>query len=325
MKSVTGLAQILASTILLSVVAQAAAQQPFPNKSIRLISPYGPGGGNDTLARLIGQRLTESLSQQVIVDNRPGANTIIGTDIVAKARPDGHTILFSGVNTLIINAILVPTPYDIIKDFSPVAPVAGTETIMVLNPSVPASNLRELIALAKAKPGGLNYATSSAGGAGHLVGELFKMTAEINIQHIPYKGSGQALNDVIGGQVQISILSPVSTIPHIRSGRLKGIAISGDTRFPALPQVPTFAESGLPGVEAKVIYGILAPARTPKQVVSKLAGDIARIQRTPEFNDKLASQGVDAFTLGPEQFADLIRADMAKYAKVIKAANIKLE
>jgi tripartite-type tricarboxylate transporter receptor subunit TctC len=244
---------------------------------------------------------------------------------VAKSRPDGHTILFSGINTFIINALLVPTPYDIIKDFAPIAPLASSETIMVLNPSVPANSLQELIALAKAKPGELNYATSSAGGAGHLVGELFKMIAGVNIQHIPYKGSGQALADLVGGQVQISILSPVSTIPHIKSGRLKGIAISGDTRFRALPQVPTFAEGGLPGFEAKVIYGILAPARTPKEIINKVANEIARIQRMPDFKEKLASQGVEPFVLGPEQFAALIRSDMAKYANIIKTANIKLE
>jgi tripartite-type tricarboxylate transporter receptor subunit TctC len=277
------------------------------------------------MARLIGQKLTESLGQQVIVDNRPGANTMIGTDIVAKSRPDGHTMLFSGINTFTINALLAPTPYDSVKDFAPIATLASSEMIMVANPGVPANTLPELIALAKAKPGTLNYATSSAGGAGHLVGELFKMTAGVNIQHIPYKGSGQALTDLMGGQVQLSILSPVSAIPHIRSGKLKGVAISGDARFPALPQVPTFAEGGLPGFEAKVVYGILAAARTPSDIVNRLANEIARIQRIPDFKEKLAAQGVEPYILGPEQFAALLRSDMAKYAKIIKIANIKLE
>jgi tripartite-type tricarboxylate transporter receptor subunit TctC len=256
--------RILLATAALALAGSAAAQQIYPSRPIRCISPYAPGGGNDTMARLIGQRLTERLGQQVIVDNRPGANTMIGTDIVAKARPDGHTILFSGIGTFVVNALLVRTPYDIIKDFAPVAPVAKTEMIMVVNSSVAANNLKELIALAKAKPGALNYATSSSGGAGHLAGELFKMEAGVDIVHVPYKGTSQALNDVVGGQVQMSIQSVVSTIPQIRSGRLKGLAVSGDARFPGLPQVPTFAESGLPRAEAKVVYGILAPADTPK-------------------------------------------------------------
>jgi tripartite-type tricarboxylate transporter receptor subunit TctC len=234
-------------------------------------------------------------------------------------------MLFSGINTFTINALLAPTPYDSIKDFAPIATLASSEMIMVANPSVPANSLQELIALAKAKPGQLNYATSSAGGAGHLVGELFKMTAGVNIQHIPYKGSGQALTDLMGGQVQISILSPVSAIPHVRSGKLKGIAISGDSRFPALPQVATFAEGGLPGFEAKVVYGILAAARTPNDIVNTLANEIAKAQRMPDFKEKLASQGVEPFILGPEQFAALLKADMTKYAKIVKTANIRLE
>jgi tripartite-type tricarboxylate transporter receptor subunit TctC len=315
----------LLATAALILAGSAAAQQTYPSRPIRCISPYAPGGGNDTMARLIGQRLTERLGQQVIVDNRPGANTMIGTDIVAKARPDGHTILFSGIGTFVVNALLVRTPYDIIKDFAPVAPVAKTEMIMVINSSVPANNLKELIALARAKQGALNYATSSSGGAGHLAGELFKLEAGVDIVHVPYKGTSQALNDVVGGQVQMSIQSIVSTIPHIRSGRLKGLAVSGDSRFPGLPQVPTFAESGLPGVEAKVVYGILAPAGTPKKTVEKLAAEIAGIQRIAEFKEKLAAQGVEAYTLGPEQFAATIKSDMATNVKIIKAANIKIE
>jgi tripartite-type tricarboxylate transporter receptor subunit TctC len=317
--------RILLATAALILAGSATAQQIYPSRPIRCISPYAPGGGNDTMARLIGQRLTERLGQQVIVDNRPGANTMIGTDIVAKARSDGHTILFSGIGTFIVNALLTRTPYDIIKDFAPVAPMAKTEMIMVLNSSVRANDLQALIALAKAKPGALNYATSSSGGTGHLAGELFKMEAGVDIVHVPYKGTSQALNDVVAGQVQMSIQSIVSTIPHIRSGRIKGIAVSGDSRFPALPQVPTFAESGLPAVEAKVVYGILAPAGTPKEIVEKLAAEIAAIQRTAEFKEKLAAQGVEAFILGPEQFAATIKSDMANYARIIKTANIKLE
>jgi tripartite-type tricarboxylate transporter receptor subunit TctC len=317
--------RMLLATVALTLACSAAAQQPYPSRPIRCVSPYPPGGGNDTMARLIGQRLTERLGQQMIVDNRPGANTMIGTDIVAKARPDGHTILFSGISTFIVNALLVRTPYDIIKDFTPIAPVAKTEMIMVMNSSVPANTLQELIALAKAKPGALNYASSSSGGAGHLAGELFKLEAGVDIQHVPYKGTSQALNDVVGGQIQLSIQSIASAIPHIRTGRLKGLAVSGDSRSPSLPQVPTFAESGLPKVEAKVVYGILAPAGTPKQIVERLAAEIAGIQRTAEFKEKLAAQGVEGYVLGAEPFAATIKTDMTKYARIIKTANIKLE
>ena len=325
MESLTAVARTLLSSLLLIVACPVGAQQVYPGKPVRLISPYGPGGGNDTLARMLGQELTKNLAQQVIVDNRPGANTMIATDLVAKSRPDGYTIFFAGINTFIINAILAPTPYDIIRDFAPIAPLASNETIMVINPSVPAHTLQELIALAKAKPGELNYATSSAGGAGHLVGELFKQMAGVNIQHIPYKGSNQALTDVVGGQVQISILSPVATLAHIKSGRLRGIAISGESRSPALPQVPTFAESGLPNLEAKAIYGVLAPAHTPGQIINRLAREIAAIQGMPDFKEKLAVQGVEPFTLRPEQFAASIKSSMGKYADIIKTAHIKLE
>ena len=325
MKFFLTVARILAASLLAAMVGSATAQQPYPSKPIRLISPYGPGGGNDIMARLIGQKLTESWGQQVIVDNRPGANTMIGTDAVAKAAPDGYTMLLPGINTHIINALLLPTPYDVINDFAPIASLAKMESIMVLNPSVRANNLQELIALAKARPGQLNYATSSTGGAGHLVGELFKFMAGVNIQHVPYKGSAQALTDLVGGQVQLSILSPVAAIPHIRSGKLKGIAISGETRLSALPQVPTFTEGGLPGFDAKSCYGILAPAHTPREIINKLASEIARIQRMPDFKEKLASQGVEPYILGPDQFAAMIKSDMAMYANIIKTANIKID
>ena len=322
---IAAILRIVLASMMLIVAGSAAAQQNYPTRPVRLISPYSPGGGNDTMARLIGQFLTESWGQQVIVDNRPGGNTLIGTDIVAKAAPDGYTLLFSGINTFILNSIFMQTPYDIIKDFAPVATVAGTETILVANPSVPANNLKELIALAKAKPGTLNYGTSSAGGSGHLVGERFRMLAGINIQHIPYKGTSRALIEVVGGQVQLAIMSPVATIPLVKSGKLKGIAISGDSRFPPLPQVPTFAESGMPEIEAKVTYGIVAPARTPRQVLAKMASDIARIQRTPEFREKLAGQGVEPYILGPDEFSTLIKTNKANYARIIKSADIKLK
>ena len=325
MKFTTAVVQIMVASMLLVVAGPTVAQQPYPSKPIRLISPYAPGGGNDTLARLIGQKLTQTMGQQVIVDNRPGGNTIIATELLARSRPDGYTLLFSGIGTFIVNALLTPTPYDIIKDFSPVAPLASNENIMVLNPSVPANTLQEWIALAKQKPGQLNYGTSSAGGVGHLHGELFKIMAGVNIQHIPYKGSSQALADVVAGQVQMSILSPIATIPLIKGGKLKGIAISGDARSPVLPQVPTFAEGGMPKFEAKATYGILAAAHTPRELVNRLASEIAAIQRTPDFDEKLAGQGVRPFVLTPEQFAALIKSDMATYARIIKAANIKFE
>lgn len=320
----TALARILVLGLLAAVAAPSAAQQAYPVRSIHLISPYAPGGGNDIMARLIGQRLSESLGQQVLVENRPGGNTVIGTDALAKSAPDGYTLLLVGTDHVLVPQLL-KVPYDPIKDFAPVATLASGELALVVNLSLPANNLQEFIALAKFKPGHLNYATYGSGSTSHLAAELFSMMVGVKMQHIPYKGAGPAIVDLVGGQVQLFFATSASVVSHVKGGKVKAIAISGKSRKSVLPEVPTFTEAGLPGFDVTFWYSVLAPAGTPKEIVDKLSTQIARILALPDYKEKLASQGVESFISTPEQFAALLRADMAKYAKVIKAADIKFE
>jgi len=316
--------RLIAVAGLIVLAGAAAAQQAYPDKPLRLLVPYAPGGSTDLLARLIGPKLTEAWNQPVIVDNRPGGNTIIGTQALTKATPDGYTILLMAIaHTIIPN--LLPVPYDPLTDFAPVATVGRGELVLVIHPSVPANTLAELIAFAKARPGQLNYASASAGGPLHLAGELFNMLAAVKTQHIPYKGGGPAMLDLLGGHVQMMFSPPPEATPNIRTGRLKALAISGATRSPVLPQVPTFAEGGMPGFTAKNWFGILAPAGTPQPVIRKISAEIARILALPDIREKLLSQGMDPFISTPEEFGALLKTDLALYAKIIKTANIKLE
>jgi tripartite-type tricarboxylate transporter receptor subunit TctC len=302
----------------------AAAQQTYPNRTIRIISPYTAGGSSGTQARLLARKLNETWGQPVIVDDRPGGNTIIGSEIVAKAAPDGYTLLFQ-TSGHVSNPYLFRTPYDAIKDFAPVATFSSTEQLLVVHPSVPVDSLQQLIALAKSEPGALNYGSSGMGGPPHLGAELFRTMTGIKIQHVPYKGISQATTDLIAGQVQLAIQSPVSAIPYVQSGKLKALAVSGDKRLAALPDVPTFAQAGLPGYDGRFWFGVLAPAGTPKETVDKLSTEIARILAMPDIKTYLHSQGLDPFVSTPEQFAALLSADSAKYEKLIKSANIKAE
>ena len=311
--------------LLIAVALPAAAQQAYPNKPIRFITPFPPGGSTDPVLRLIGQKLNEAWGQPVIADNRPGGKTVIGTDAVAKAAPDGYTMLMAPSGALIGTALLLRTPYDLVRDFAPVATIARGEMVLVVHPSVPANDLKTLIALAKAKPGQLNYGSSGTGGSIHMATEMFSLLTGINMQHIPYKGSGPTVSDLIGGQIQLAFQFPISVLPHVKSGRLKAIAFSGESRLPAIAQVPTFAESGLPGLDVKNWFGILAPTGTPQPVIEKWSSEVAKIIATPEVKDKLSSQALAPFVSTPEQVGALIQASMARYAKVIKAANIKLE
>jgi tripartite-type tricarboxylate transporter receptor subunit TctC len=310
--------------LLFAMAGIAAAQQAYPGKPIRFITPYAPGGSTEILARFLGQKLTESWGQQVLVDNRPGGNTIIGSEAMVKSPPDGYTILLV-TSGHVINAHLLVTPYDAIKDFAPIATVAGGPFLLVVNPAVPANNLQEFIALAKAKPGQLNYASSGAGSSTHLATEYFNILAEVRMQHIPYKGGGPALVDLIGGQVQVSFNVPIALLPHVKSGKLRGIAITGEARMAALPQVPTFIEGGLPAYDMKNWYGVLAPAATPRPIIEKLSTEFGKILATQDSKEKLLAQGMEAFYSPSEQFGALMKADLARYGRVIKTANIKLE
>ncbi len=318
---IAGAAMLLAGT----VAAQQGAPQAFPSKPIRLIVAFPPGGSTTVVARLMGQKLTERLGQPVVVDNRPGANGMIASEELVRSAPDGHTLVMI-VNTHSINPLVMATmPYDNNKDFAAVSTLYKFELVMVGHPSVPAVNLREFIALAKDKPGTLNFAAGDNVGLTHLASETFNTIAGVKIQVVPYKGSGPALTDTVAGHVQAYFSSPTAVVSYIKSGRLKGYAISGKARSLALPEVPTFAEAGLPGFNAGGWAGILAPAATPKDIVIKLATEIAAIMALPEIKESLSMQGLDSFTTTPEQFAELIKSDTVRFDKVIKAANIKLE
>lgn len=318
------LRRMSATAALVLLAGSAAAQSAYPNKTIRVITPFPPGGNTNILARLVADKLGEALGQTVVVENRPGGNTMIGTDAVAKAAPDGYTILVT-TNAHAVTPLLVQAPYDAVKSFAPIAMISRGEWVLVVHPSVPANNLRELIALAKSKPDELNFASSGGGGASHLATELLGTMAGIKMRHVPYKGGGPALPDLIAGRVQLTLAVPSAVVQHIATGRLKAIAISGETRLPALPDVPTFTESGLPGFDAGYWIGALAPAGTPAAVLDKLAAEIGKILATAESKDKLASVGALPFTTTREQFAAVLRNDADKFGNVIKAANIKLE
>lgn len=325
MKVLNAVVHMVTLGVLMAIAGTTAAQQAYPSKPIRFITPFPPGGGTTVVARLVAQKLTESWGQPVIVENRPGGDTIIGADAVAKAAPDGYTILLASSTLVTINLLHREVPFDAIKDFAPVATLTSGEELLVLHPAVPANTLQEFIALAKSKPGQLNYSSAGNGTTNHLAGELFCILAGVKIQHIPYKGGGQALTDLIGGQVQMFMNNPLTLLPHAKSGKIKPIAISGETRLAALPQVSTFTEAGLPGFDVRFWYGVVAPAATPKRIIDKLSAEIGRILATTDFKEKLASQGFDPFFSTPEKMAAVMKAEFAKNANVIKIANIKME
>lgn len=303
-------------------LADAAAQTVYPNRPIRIITPYASGSSVDAVARIVGTKLSEAVGQPVLVEPRPGANTIIGSEAMVKSAPDGYTLLLIST-THVLNGLLIPNlPYDTARDFAPVATIASSELILVASPKVTATNVKELVALGKSRQ--LSYATSSAGGPTHLAAELFSSMTGVKLTHIPYKGSGPAVTDLLGGHVDIGWTSPLAVIPHINSGRLKAIAISGDSRVPSLPNVPTFTESGLPGFEMRFWYGLLAPAATPREVLNRLSAEVAKILATADMKDKLAAQGADPFINNPDQFGAVMRADNARYGKVIREAGIKV-
>ena len=324
MKFSTAAACLLSAGTLTILAGPSAAQQGYPGKPIRYIIPYPPGGGSDVLARLIAQKLAENLGQQVIIDNRGGGNTIIGSEALVKSAPDGYTLLQSALPH-IITPLLLPTPFDAIKDFAPVATLAQGELVLVAHPAVQAGNLQELVALAKLKPGQLNRGSPGEGSPARLVGSLFDIMTGTSAQNVSYKGLAPILVDLLGGQIQLTFALPTAVMPHVLAGKLKAIAISGETRIPALPQIPTFTEAGLPGFNARTWYGILVPAGTAKRIVDKLSAEIGRMLATPDFKEKLASQGFDPFVSTPGQFAALMRTDLARYAGIIKSANIKIE
>ena len=320
----TTAAQLAIVSVLTACACCASAQQAYPTKPIRIIVPYATGGSTDILARLAGQKLNEAWGQPVVVDNRPGGTTTIGSQALVKSAPDGYTIMVMSVDHVIVPN-LIATSFDAIKDFAPVATISSGGLVMVLNPSVPANNLQEFIALAKSRPGGLNYASPGNGGVQNLAGEFLSILTGIKMQHIPYKGGGPAVIDLLGGQVQMYLTPPVTVVSHIGTGKLRAIAISGEARASVLPQVPTFSEAGLPAFDVKTWFAVLAPGGAQKEVIGKLSTEIARILRMPDVRERIASLGMEPFISTPDQFAALLEAEMAKFARIIKTANIRLE
>ena len=315
-----------ASTLVLSVLPGAALAQAWPNKPVRLVVPFPAGGTTDILARAMAQKLSESLGQAFVVDNRPGAGGNIGSDIVAKSAPDGYTLLMGTVGTHAINPGLYPKmPYDHVKDFVPVVLVAGVPNVLVVHPDVPVRSVADLVALARAKPGTINFASSGAGTSIHLSGELFKSLAGVQITHVPYKGSAPALTDLLGGQVQIMFDNLPSALPHIKSGKLRALAVTSTKRAPALPDLPTIAESGVPGFEASSWFGILAPAGTPRDIVMRINVEANKALQSAEMKEKLLGQGAEAVGNPPEFFADTIRTETTKWAKVVKDSGAKVD
>lgn len=314
------------AALMLLAGTQAATAQSWPSKPIRIISPYPPAGANDLLARIIAPKLSEQLGQGVVVENRAGATGNIGAELVAKAPADGYTLLMGQAGNLTINiSLMAKIPFDPVRDFSPVTMVASTPNVLVVHPSMPVRTVRDLIALAKLKPGQINYATSGIGSPGHLAAELLNKAAGIRLVHIPYKGAAPALLDVVAGNAHLYFTSAVSAQPFIPSGRLRMVAVASAKRSPSLPEVPTVAEAGFPDFDVSSWWGVVAPAGTPREVVLRLQTEIHRVIALPEIRAKLAEQGLDIATNTPEQFAAYIKTETAKWAKLIREVGVKPE
>ena len=314
------------STIALIACSQAAYSQAWPAKPIRMICAYAPGGSIDLTGRPVAAALTEMLGQQVVYENRAGANGNLGAAAVAKAAPDGYTILIASVSQLTINpSLYADMPFNVMKDFAPITLIANTPTALVLHPSVQANSLKELLAIARAKPGSIRYASAGSGSINHLAGELLKNIAKVDLTHVPYKGNAPATAAVMAGEVEIMITSVPPALPMIKSGRVKVLTVAAPTRYRSLPDVPTMAEAGAPGVEGSAGIGLVAPAGTPRPIISRLHTSTVKIINTPEIRDKLLAQGVELFGNTPEEFAAQIKEQTARWEMVIRSANITMD
>ncbi len=311
-----------ALAVFAAVFAASAAAQGYPAKPVRIIVPYAAGGGTDITARALAEKLTEAYKRQFIVENRAGAATNLGSEAVARATPDGYTLLMGGAANAINMSLFRKLPYDTLRDFEPIALCVQGANVLAVHPSLPAKSLKDVIALAKAQPGKLNFASSGLGSSNQMAGELMKMMAGINIVHVPYKGNAPALTDLIGGHVEMIFNGVPSILPHIQSGRVRGIAIGSLKRFSALPNLPTFDESGLKGYEATTWFGLLAPAKTPKEIVARLNQDVDKALKNPDLKERFINEGIEPMGGPPEAFTKFIRAEIDKYAKVIKATNV---
>ena len=318
---------ILCAGMLLTLAATAAQAQAYPARPIRFVVPYAPGGPLDLIARAIGQKLTEATGQAVVVDNKPGAGGNIGADIVAKAAPDGYTIVMGAVATHAINPTLYPKiPYDPVKDFTPVAMVAVVPNVLVVNPALPVKSVKELIDFAKARPSYLNFASGSTGSTGHLAGELFNALAGVQMVHIPYKGGAPAMADLLAGQVQLMFDNLANALPQVKAGKLRALAVTTAQRSAFAPDLPTLAEAGVPGFDLTTWFGIFLPGNAPRDIVLRLNTEINKALNAPDMKDRLEKMGAEPPANNtPERFAAFIKVEFDKYARVIKASGAKVE
>ena len=314
------------ATACAALTAAAADAQTYPNKSIRFVVPFPPGGIADVMARVFGQKFTDTWSQPVFIENRAGAGGNIGADIVAKSPPDGYTLVMGSIGTHAVNVSLFSKmPYDPVRDFAPVALAIEADGLLVLHPSVPVKTLKDLIALSRARPGQLVYASAGNGTAAHLAGELFKSMAKVDIVHIPYKGNVPAITDLVGGQTSMLFATLPTVLPLAKAGKLHALAVTGAQRNPATPEVPTMAESGLPGFEVTNWIGVFAPAGTPADIVAKLNSEIMRIMRLPDVQSRLANEGAKFKPTTPNEFAAFVKAEIAKWGKVIRDSGARVD
>jgi len=317
--------RLLAALLLGCLPMAVAAQGAYPTKPIRMIVPYPPGGPTDVLGRIVAQKLSESLGQQVVVENRPGASGMIGSELVAKAAPDGYTLL-TNASIHVINPSLYPKMnFDVLRDFAPVSLIAQVPLILVVNPALPVKSVSELIALGKAQPNRLNFASSGNAAAPHLAGESFKIATGMQMQHVPYKGSAPAVADLMGGQVQLMFDSMPSAMPHVKSGKIRALAVTTAKRSPTVPDLPTVAESGVPGFDISTWYGVWAPAGTPKDIVNKVAAEMAKVLQQPAVRERLAALGAEPAGNTPEEFAAYCQSELAKWSRIVRQSGAKAD
>jgi len=310
--------------LLFATLAASAAEMSYPSRPIRFVVPFPPGGGNDITARTIGTKLTDAWGQQVVIDNRPGAGGVIGAEIAARAAPDGYTLFLGGVGSHAINpAMHKQLPYDPIKDFAPVSLIAIAPLLLVVHPGITATSVKELIALARAKPGQLNFASNGQGGSSHLAGELFKMLGNVDMTHVPYKGFGPSLTGLLSGQVQVMFSSIVPMLPQVKAGKLRALAQTGPKRASAVPDIPTVAEAGLTGYQTASWYGVLVPAKTPAPIVDRLSVEVKRIAELPDVRGRMSAEGADPVGSTPAEFAEHIRGELARWRQVIERAGLR--
>ena len=316
---------VVLAAIVTAVWHEHALAQQYPSRPVRIISPFAPGGGNDALCRIVAQKLGENLKQQIIVENRAGANGIVGTEVAARSVPDGYTIVLIPSGHAVNASLYKKLPFDSLRDFSPITLAGSSPLVLAVHPSLPANNVRELIALARARPGQLTYVSAGVGASGHLGAALFETLTNTKMVHIPYKGMALAVTDLMSGQVSLTFGTSLSVVPHVRSGRLRALATTGTRRSPALPDLPTVTEAGVPGFEASLWYGFVGPARLTPEIVQRLNSAIVAVLQLPEIRERLASQGVDPQSNTPEEFAKLLVSDVECWAKVIQRAGVQPE